>query len=690
MTPCTLIIAEKPDAAKRIASALSSNVEKKIAFNITYFELERDGKKICVAPASGHAYTIAQEFGGRNFYPVFNFIWLPKYLVEKGDKRTQNIISLFKKLSGNADEFINATDYDIEGSLIGYMIAKYACGGKDAEAKRMKFSTLTKEELVSSYENMIPHLDFEMVEAGMTRHEVDWLYGVNLSRALTLSATNYSKKYNTLSIGRVQGPTLNFIIQREAEINSFVPLPYWEIKATANIQGKIYEIKFEKNKIETEREAIDIINKCAGKEGEITDIEEKESRRSPPDPFDLGSLQRESYRFFNFTPRRTLQISERLYLNALISYPRTSSQKLPQTIKYDEILKGLLKNSEYTEKAKNLLCEKELIPKEGKKEDPAHPAVYPTGIFPEKELMGEEKKIYDLIVRRFMAVFGKPSVRLNTKVKIEYAGFSFYLYGGRIIESGWMDFYSPYVDVEEVILPSLKIGDRVPLNLNKNEKFTEPPPRYNPASLLKKMEENNLGTKATRAEITETLFERGYIRDERIVATDIGFAVIETLDRFCRSIISVELTRDLEEKLDRIERNFEKRENILLNAVDELKTVLNHLKNNEKEAGRLLAEAIQSENLRKRIIGVCPQCSTGNLIILRSRKTLKRFIGCTNFFKGICKMALPLPQHGIIHNANKLCKVCNWPMIIVKPSKGRPFQICVNINCQSKKLGSHL
>ncbi|RLI05386.1 DNA topoisomerase I [Candidatus Bathyarchaeota archaeon] len=684
----TLIIAEKPDAAERIASALSNGngLKKKFERKIPYFEFEKDGKKVFVVPASGHVYTVTQIRGGRNYYPVFTFQWAPKYLVERGAKRTRNIINLFRKLSKSADEFINASDYDIEGSLIGYTILKYACEGKEKQAKRMKFSTLTKEELIYAYENLMPCLDFELVEAGMTRHEVDWLYGINLSRALTLSAVKQNGKYTTLSVGRVQGPTLHFIVQREVEIRSFVPVPYWEIKAIAEIDGKDYELKFEKDRIGRKVEAEEIVKKCSGRFGKVVSIEEKEFRRFPPEPFDLGSLQREAYRFFGFTPRRTLDVAERLYLNALISYPRTSSQKLPPTINYRGILQNLLKNEKYEKNAKILLSEKELKPREGKKEDPAHPAIYPTGTPPEKELTVDEAKIYDLIVRRFMATFGKPAVRLSTKVTVESNGYTFFLHGGRIIYEGWMAFYHPYVEVGEVILPVLKVDQEILLKkVDYLTKFTEPPPRYNPASLLRLMEENNIGTKATRAEIIDTLYERGYVRDERMVATDIGFAVVETLNKYCPEIISVEMTRRLEEKMEKIENGDEKRENVLVDAVDQLRPVLDRLKTVEKEVGSDLSQAIQIEFLRKRIVGTCPKCGTGKLMILRSRKTSKRFIGCTNFFVGKCKMALPLPQKAGVQTTEKTCKTCGWPIIVIKPFKRRRFEVCINPRCPSKQ-----
>ncbi|MCK4439656.1 DNA topoisomerase I, partial [Candidatus Bathyarchaeota archaeon] len=402
----TLIITEKPDAAQRIASALNEKGKaKKTEDNgVPYYVAQRD-KEIVVVPALGHLYTVAEERKGRNYYPVFNFRWAPRYTAERGAKQIRTWIETISKLANEANVFVDACDYDIEGSVIGYCILKYACGNKEKISKRMKYSTLTKEELEKSYAELLPHLDFALIEAGGTRHEVDWLYGVNLSRALTISARNWSGKYATLSTGRVQGPTLKFIVTREKSIRSFVPTPYWEVKAEVKISRSVFEAEYEKDKIEIKNEADTLLNECKGKNGQVEKIDVRRFQQKPPVPFDLGTLQREAYGLFGYAPRRTSYIAQRLYLEALISYPRTSSQKLPPEINYDAILEKLSKVPKYKKLAAELLAKPELKPTEGKKKDPAHPAIYPTGKLPERGLDDSEKKVLDLVVRRFMAVF---------------------------------------------------------------------------------------------------------------------------------------------------------------------------------------------------------------------------------------------------------------------------------------------
>jgi DNA topoisomerase-1 len=683
----TLVITEKPDAAQRIASALDAKekAEKMEENGVPYYVAKRD-KEIVVVPALGHLYTVAEERSGRNYYPVFSFKWVPRYVAERGAKQIRTWLETISKLANDADMFIDACDYDIEGSIIGYCVLKYACGNKERVSKRMKYSTLTKEELEKSYAELLPHLDFALIEAGRTRHEVDWLYGVNLSRALTIAARDWSGKYATLSTGRVQGPVLKFLVARERSIRTYVPTPYWEVKAEAEINGKTFEAEYEKEIIETKKEADTILSACKGKNGIVEKIDVKQFQQSPPLPFDLGALQGEAYGLFGYTPRRTSNIAQRLYLDALISYPRTSSQKLPPTIGYEAILKNLSRVSEYRKLAAELLSKQELKPNEGKKEDPAHPAIYPTGNLPERVLDDSERNIWNLIVRRFMAVFGEPAVRQSMKVCININGNCFHLRGRQTLKEGWLRFYGPYVRSEESLLPQIEEGQTIDVKrVILEDKFTKPPPRYNPGSLLKKMEEAEIGTKATRADIIQTLYDRKYVRDERMVVTDLGFDVLEVLKKYCPTVLSIELTKELEERMNKIQTNSEKREDVLIDAVDILKPVTEGLKEKEKVIGEQLSNAIKRARLEERTIGTCPICNTGKLMTLYSRRTGKRFVGCTNYFKGLCKTSFPLPQKGTIRPLGKNCRGCGWPTVQVRTKGRRPWILCFNPKCPLKE-----
>lgn len=679
----TLIIAEKPDAAQRIAMSLDSKgkPQKLKENNVPYFVVQRD-KRLVIVSALGHLYTVMHAKGGRNEYPIFDFNWVPRYVAEKDAKQIRAWVQTISNLAKNADGFINACDYDIEGSLIGYCILKYACENKETTAKRMKFSTMAKDELEKAYETSFPHLDFALIEAGRTRHEVDWLYGINLSRALTSAANRYSGKYITLSTGRVQGPTLSFLVEREKEIQCFVPTPFWDIRAEAEIDGSKYEIEYEKRGIETKEETDAVVEACKGRTGKIQEIEVKKTQIMPPFPFDIGTLQSEAYSLFGYAPRRTMGIAERLYLQALISYPRTGSQKLPATINYKAILTGLSRAKNYENLASQLLRKEVLKPKEGTKEDPAHPAIYPTGNLLESELRLPEKRLWDLIVRRFMSVFGDPALKQSMKVRIVVDGYSFFLRGRQILKEGWMQFYEPYLRTKEVLLPPLKEGELVKLTqVAREDKCTSPPPRYNPSSLLKKMEEEGIGTKATRADIIETLYNRKYIAEERISVTDLGFDITGILAKHCPSIVSVELTRDLEEKMEKIQTQNENRENILAKTTLILKPMLEAFKKNEQTIGQALSNATREARLQERIICKCPNCKTGRLMIIYSRKTRKRFIGCTNYFQKLCKTSFPLPQQGMVKPIGKNCRACGWPVLQVRIYGKKPWMLCFNPQC---------
>ena len=682
------MLCEKPSTAERIAKALDENgkPQKKETDRVPYYETFRVGKRLIVVAALGHLYTVAPKVTDRNVYPVFEFDWVPRYTVERAARDTKKWVEVITNLSKGAQEYILATDYDIEGATLGYTILKYACGEKDKEAKRMKFSTLTAEELRKSYDELFEHIEFPTIEAGVCRHFLDAMYGINLSRAMTVAAKQYSGKYLTLSTGRVQGPTLKFLVDREKKINTFVPIPFWAIKTSVEINGQVFEVEYEKAEMQSREEAEAVVNACLGKKGKISKMEVKKFHQNPPEPFDLGALQAEAYSFFKYTPRRTSDVAERLYLEALISYPRTSSQKLPPTINSRAILELLANEPKYTSLAHQLLSEKKLVPNEGKGEDSAHPSIYPTGILPSKALGDPERKLWDLIVRRFMAVFSKPALKQSAKVTITVDGCSFFLHGKQVLEEGWMVFYKPFIRTEDVILPPLEKGQEIAFKeVVVEDKFTKPPVRYNPSSLLKKMEDEGIGTKATRAGIIDTLYTRGYVGGERASISELGLDVTNILERYCPEVVSISFTRELEKNMEEIQNEKEKKDVVIAKATIRLEPVLTEMKKHQETMGQELTEAAKKAQMQQRVVGSCPQCGTGKLVIVYSRRTGKRFLGCTGFFKGQCKVSFPLPQTGTVKPVSKDCGVCGWPMIQYQTKGKRPWVFCIRPDCQSKE-----
>jgi DNA topoisomerase-1 len=402
-----LIITEKPNAAKKIADALADGKPvKKSVSKVPYYELSHSGKEIVVGCAVGHLYGLKQR-EKKVKIPVFDVEWIPTYEISKGSAFAKKYFNVLKKLAKDADSFTVATDYDVEGEVIGLNIVRFICKKKDA--KRMKFSTLTKDELVGSYEHAKNSLDWGQANAGEARHVLDWYYGINVSRALT-KAMQAAGRFKLLSTGRVQGPALKLIVDKEKEIQAFKPEPYWMISLNGKVNKGELEAWHEKDKIFDNKSANEIFEKVRNeKKAKVREIETKKFNQSPPNPFDLTSLQIEAHRCLNISPKMTLDIAQDLYTGGYISYPRTSSQQLPPAIGYQKILKRLAKSANYRENVNFLLKKKELRPNNGKKTDPAHPAIYPTGIIPKLE--EQKMRIYDLIARRFLATFGDDAVR---------------------------------------------------------------------------------------------------------------------------------------------------------------------------------------------------------------------------------------------------------------------------------------
>ena len=683
----TLIIAEKPDAAKRIATALdiNGNATKKFEHGVPFYQAYRNGD-IIVVPALGHMYTVANKEKTNGGYPVFDYRWVPRHNVERGASKIRIWLRVISKLAENADAFVDACDFDIEGSIIGYCLLKYACGSKEKAAKRMKYSTLTTEELQQSYVNILPSLDFALVNAGLARHEIDWIYGINLSRALTAATKSSSGLYATISTGRVQGPTLKFLEVREKAISSFVPTPYWTVKAKICVNGIAYIFDLEKT-LNNKQEANAIIDTCKTKEGQIKKITVEQFVQKPPFPFDLGALQSEAYRVFHYSPMRTLNIAQYLYTNALISYPRTSSQKLPPQIGYAQILRKLSQLPVYYKAASKILSKSALKPNEGIRIDSAHPAIYPTGNLPEKPLGTPEHNVFDLVTRRFMAVFGEPATRQNSEVVADINGNNFVFSATQTLQEGWIEFYKPYADLKDSNVPSATKGQKVEVKrVTLKENLTKPPPRYNPRSLLIKMEKEEIGTKATRAAIIQTLSDRKYLNGtDSLVVSQLGLEVIDVLEKYCPSIISSELTKQLEEEMNQIQEGTRTKEVVLQKAIEILKPVISDLKSNQSLIGFKLSEALNQSRLEQKTIGSCPKCLDGKLVILRSKKTQKRFVGCSNFFKTKCNMTFPLPQVGTIKPLATLCKNCGSPIVYLLMNNRKSWRLCLNPNCPTKK-----
>jgi DNA topoisomerase-1 len=684
----TLVICEKPNVANRIAIALgTAEIKKtKIHDNVVFDVFTKDNSRYVILSSKGHLYGLNDTNKRGKIFPIFDLYWSP--IPKLSNKNSKNLVDLISQFAKNADNYIHACDYDQEGELIGYNILELICKKAYSNSQRAKLSTLTSDDISKSF-NHLEKTNKNMAYAGMFRHLLDYIYGINFSMAIS-RAIKIKNRYTYLTVGRVQTPTLKFIVDRDLQINYFIPIPYWSIKGHFKKDDKVLIFLFKKKRIDTIKEADYIINECNGKIGIINSINTYTEYLKPLYPFNLGDLQKESFRLFKYSPSYTLLIAESLYLKALISYPRTNSQILPSSINYRKILNDLGKISEsYKRYVTPLLDQYNLYPYNGIKNDPAHPAIYPTGLKP-MNLNSAESKVYDLIVKRFFATFGKAAVfnKININILVDNI-FSFYLEGKNIVSKGWLEFYNPfyYYNKNSIDYSNIKIGDKlVNIDIIKESKFTESPSYFNYSSLLSKMEQEEIGTKSTRGNIIEILIKRNYVsinsKTNVLRSSDLGIFLIDFMEKNLPKIISTELTRTLERYLADIEMGITNRISILNDIISDLIESmyniqkLDHITNIEHQP-------VKKKDLL--LIDSCPICKRGNFQIIRSKKTKKRFISCSNYFSNGCTATAPIPQQGLIKKTNKICTECNWPIInVFYPTKKYSKNFCININCPAK------
>lgn len=664
-----LVVAEKPRVAEKIALAIGDKVKKRHHNGTSYYETSRDGKEIVIAPAVGHIYTLVEKEKTRA-YPVFDIEWIPSYQASKEAAFTKGYVEMLQKLGKSADTFVSACDYDVEGSTIAYNVFRYATTIR--EGRRMKFSALTKGDLLDAYENM-GDFDYNNAYAGEARHIIDWFYGINLSRAL-MGALRSARRYRVMSIGRVQGPALSVLSQLEKQIKAFVPTAYWEI--TAHIKG--VEFMHRKGRFLDEAEAKKALDGTEGR-GAVSAIEKKEQKVPPSPNFDLTSLQVEAYRLFKYSPSRTLDIAQKLYEASLITYPRTSSQRIPPSIKLEPIIRSLAKDGEYSKLAGKLIENKWFKPLQGKKDDPAHPAIHPTG--QGGKISGPEKNLYDLIVRRFLASFAENAVRQRNRVEVESGSETYAASGSRITEKGWTEFYGKYYTTEDVELPEFRKDEEVDLkDKKKTKKMTKPPKRYTQASIVSELEKRHLGTKSTRSVIVDTLFKRGYLDGKSIEVTDFGLKVCDVLKKYAPEILDENLTRKIEDDMEAIQAGKLDKEKVINESKEVLTQILDKWKGNEEKIGADLMDALSVTIEKENIVGTCDKCGK-QLRIIRMRAG-KQFIGCYGYPS--CRNTYPLPTGAGIKTLEKVCPSCGKPMVRVIRKGKKSFDMCIDPGCPSK------
>ncbi|MDA4112256.1 MAG: DNA topoisomerase, partial [Thaumarchaeota archaeon] len=327
------------------------------------------------------------------------------------------------------------------------------------------------------------------------------------------------------------------------------------------------------------------------------------------------------------------------------------------------------------------------VPWQGPREDSAHPSIFPTGEIPHGKLSDQEWKVYEIIVRRFCNTFASDALLEKTVAIFDVSSSEFQSEGTRVLEQGWMRYYNYSFSTPETLNVALIVGEEFDVRGAAISTIIDPQPsRYSEGSLLAKMEGEKIGTKATRAETISTLIKRFYVKKMKneLVPSLNGISLIETLRNHSPDIVSSEMTRNLETKLNQLQSAKAIEEEIVIQIISVLRNSLKNITGIEKLDWASLSSQEERVTPRKSL-GPCPTCKIGNLQLIKSRKSGKRFIGCSNFAKG-CKASSPALPRGIIKSTGRSCLSCGWPVISVSFSHHSTKESCANFFCDSRKI----
>jgi len=615
-------IAEKPSVARDIAEILGAKTRKDGYMEGNGYQVTWTFGHLC-GLLEPHEYAPEWKAWALSQLPMIPQRFGIKVMNDSGIQKQFKVI---ETLMANADEVVNCGDAGQEGELIQrWVMQKALC---KCPVKRLWISSLTEEAIKEGFTKLKDQSNYQtLYEAGLSRAIGDWLLGMNATRLYTLK---YGKNRQVLSIGRVQTPTLALIVNRQLEIENFKPEAYWELKTVyrdtvfSASKGRFSSVEEGTNFLDTVRKA-DFF---------VTDITTKKGTESAPRLFDLTSLQVECNKKFGYSADESLKIIQSLYEKKVTTYPRVDTTYLSDDIypKIPDILKGI---KDYELLTKPLLETK--IPKTKKVFDNSkvtdHHAIIPTGIHP-TALSDPEKKVFDLVARRFIANF-YPECKISTTTVLgEVEKVEFKVTGKQILEQGWRVVFAKVLEEEkdgeeeeEWTLPLFVKGENGPHEPTLAEKWTSPPKPYTEATLLRAMEtagklvdddelrdalkENGIGRPSTRAAIIETLFKRDYIRREKknLIATNTGVELIQIIQEDL--LKSAELTGRWEKKL----RQVEKGEYQAKDFLDELKAMVTEIVFNVKSDNRKNTSALTPLLEERGIVGtVCPLCGKGTLL----------------------------------------------------------------------------
>ena len=639
-------IAEKPSVAREIASVLGANSKRD-----GYYE----GNGYAVTYTFGHLCTLKEPNDYKPHWKSWDLNNLPmlpdkfetKVVANSGIQKQFNIV---KSLFDKAELVINCGDAGQEGELIQRWVMNEA--NYKGKVLRLWISSLTTEAIKEGFEKLKPAEDYDnLYYAGFSRAIGDWLLGMNATRLYTVKHGGYKQ---VLSVGRVQTPTLAMVVNRFKEIENFKPQPYWELQTL--YRDTLFS--YEEGRFLKKEDGEALANKVKESDFEIVSITKKKGKEYAPKLFDLTGLQVYCNTKFGFSADETLKIVQKLYEQKVVTYPRVDTTFLPNDV-YPKVAGILQKLTNYATLTQTLLGKK--IKKSAKvfndKKVTDHHAIIPTGI--QINLQYNQQQVYDIIVKRFIAVFYDDCTVANTTVVGSAAEVSFKTTGKEILEKGWrIVFENPNAkEKESGILPTFEKGEKGPHEPSFLEKETKPPNQFTEATLLRAMEtagkqiddeelrdlmkENGIGRPSTRANIIETLFRRKYIKrnKKQVLPTVTGIQLIDTIQNDL--LKSAELTGSWEKQLKDIEKGEFSAGAFIKNMKRMVDALVYEVRSETKRANISQENVIKSREAKstvKKKAGItaetCPKCKKGQLIKGKSA------YGCSAFKSG-CDFVLP-------------------------------------------------
>jgi len=669
-----LIVTEKNDAAKKIASILAVGpVKQESHLRVPYYVFtDAQGEKAAVLGLKGHVVQV-------DFPPEFAE-WRkvePKALIDAPLTKTETakaVIRTLKKLAVEATSLVIATDYDREGELIGLEALELALEANPRlvrTVRRARYSALTQGDITRAFAKL-DQLSEPLARAGEARQDIDLIWGATLTRFVSLATSRLGNQF--LSVGRVQTPTLALIVQREKERRAFVPEPYWVVKVELAIDGQRFSAVHKEERFTDEARAKAVYEKLAPP-GRVSAVKQTLRKVPRPAPFNTTSFT-SAATSLGFSAAAAMRIAEDLYIAGFISYPRTDNTVYPSSLDLRAALQ-VLAAGEFEREAQELLARPSLHPSRGERRTTDHPPIYPTGSPKRSELDERQWRIYELVARRFMATLADEAVVESNRVDLVISGEPFVARGSRVVSAGWFDYY-PYARQKDAELPLLAKDDLVELVDKQLEaRETQPPPRYGQGTLIELMEKHNLGTKATRHTIIQNLYDRGYIHGNPIEPTEMGIKLAEALQEYAPRIASPEMTAELEKDMDLISVRDLTKEQVVSISRELLRQAYESLEQNREQISARIYEGISGD----RMLGLCPKCGLHQLRVVRSKTTRKRFAGCEGYPE--CDQTYPLPQRGDIIGTGEVCPECGSPKVKILGGR-RPWTMCLDPLCPTK------